>query len=336
VLIVALALLAFGAITATSLAWRGTERLVPTVVPYEVRSTLIYAAPTSASEFDLFEPESGVAPAVNLDVGSVLPLAHFATVVTDGRPRNDVRLTGAQLLRVEVRSPEGETVPVSTAMGRVDDPDGAAALDVELALLGTVLAAVDDESAAEGPQVVISAASTLGGTLAGTPFSQPVEQQLIFGLDGRQLRLLAGSEPELTTEGEVSGTLGEPRFGSVPLLGDVRLSHLLVASIVLAVVALVIVDLVAVVSLLERSKGELRRARRRYGHLLVPVSPIALPRRIVEVPSMDRLARTAARLRRPILEVRDERAVEFVVLEPGLAYCHRIRRAGRPGPSSSR
>jgi hypothetical protein len=318
-----------GALAATSFAVRGTERRVTAIVPYEVRSTLIYGAPTSRTAFDAFDPESGAAPLVDLDVGMVMPLAHFAALLIDGVPRTDPPLVGDQELRVEVRAPSGEQQLVSTATGRVEDPDSPAALDLELSLLDTAIMALDNATDEDRPQVVVTATSIVAGRLAGVPFSTPVEQRLIFDVEGRRLRLLSASQPVVTTPGEVNGTVVQPRSGSVPLVGDVRLSRLRVASIILAVAGLVVADLVLVVSLLERNRGELRRARRRYGHRLVQVPPMALPPRIVDVPSMAGLARIAARLRRPILEVRGEPAVEFIVLEPGLAYCHAIRRARR-------
>ena len=250
-------------------------------------------------------------------------------------PRQDVRLTGPQQLRVEIELSDGTAQTLAAVAQEIDDPDGPAAIDLELSLVEAVLAgfvrAEDGEGEVEPPKVVVTATSTVAGRLAGTAFSAPLEHRLVFGLDRRTLRLLADSQPVLTVPGELAGSVKEARQGSVPLLGEVALGGILVAAIVAALLGLALVDLVLVASLRERGSGGLRRARRRYAHLIVDVAPGPLPERIVEVPTMSILARIATRLRRPILEISSGPLVEFVVLEPGLAYCHRIRRPRATG-----
>ena len=85
-------------------------------------------------------------------------------------PRQDVRLTGPQQLRVEIELSDGTAQTLAAVAQEIDDPDGPAAIDLELSLVEAVLAgfvrAEDGEGEVEPPKVVVTATSTVAGRLA--------------------------------------------------------------------------------------------------------------------------------------------------------------------------
>jgi hypothetical protein len=161
------------------------------------------------------------------------------------------------------------------------------------------------------------------GTVAGQPLRTDYSPQATFELDAHRLRPTKGGEQTrqsvVTTVRGAQNTVGL-RGHSLPVATVRRIA---LAGLALATLA----ALVALLPRFRRPADPKGRAHGRDGHLIVPITGIAVKpaQSAVDVATMDALVALAERGERLILHQRSDEADTFLVDDGATLFRHQIR-----------
>jgi hypothetical protein len=175
----------------------------------------------------------------------------------------------------------------------------------------------------ESYTVTLAPSVDLRGRLAGVDISGRFTPALKFRLDRLTLTLDQSSSDRLAPVRTRSAQEHLLRPGAFSALGaEIRVSALRRITLAAGLVLLVVFLVIAILRAKAFRRGESFRIEARYGHLLVPVSPSASEALgpLVDVATMEGLARLAEPGNRPILHSERLGTHSYLVEEGGVMY----------------
>jgi signal peptidase len=213
-------------------------------------------------------------------------------------------------------------------LGPASDFEGgfaAASGTLDLQQVQKLIAGVEHSTgvAHESYTVTLAPSVDLGGRLAGVEISDRFTPALKFRLDPLTLTLDQNTSDRLAPLRMRSAQAHLLRPGAFSALGaEIRVTELRRVTVAAGLVLLVVLLVIAILRTKALRRGEPFRIESRYGHLLVPVSPSA-PEALgplVEVATMEGLARLAEPGNRPILHSERLGAHSYFVEDGGVVY----------------
>jgi len=201
----------------------------------------------------------------------------------------------------------------------------AASGTLDLQRVQKLIAAVEHATgvAHESYTVTLAPSVDLGGRLAGVEISDRFKPALKFRLDRLTLTLDQSTPDRLAPLRTRSAQEHLLRPGAFSALGtEIRVTALRRITVAVGLFLLVVFLVIAILRARALRRGESFRIEARYGHLLVPVSPSA-PEALgplVDVATMEGLARLAEPGNRPILHSERLGAHSYLVEDGGVVY----------------
>jgi signal peptidase I len=173
------------------------------------------------------------------------------------------------------------------------------------------------------------------GTVAARPLATTFAPTLALDLDAYRLAVAVPTQPDAAPNSlsqSVGGSGTRIEASSLHALGrTVTVAHARRLATLLGIAGLVLAGVGGLLMLLGRREHEVAAIRRRYEDWIVDVMPD--PQRAADerrVPSMDALARLAARYERLILHERRNDADAFLVEDDGVVYAYVVHDWSRP------
>jgi len=184
----------------------------------------------------------------------------------------------------------------------------------------------------ESYTVTLAPSVDLGGRLAGADISDRFTPTLKFRLDRLTLTLDQNTSDRLAPSRTRSAQEHILRPGAFSALGtEIRVTQLRRITVAAGLALLVVFLVIAVLRAKALRRGESFRIEARYGHLFVPVSPSASETLgpLVDVATMEGLARLAEPANRPILHSERLGAHSYFVEDGGVVYRYLTGQAQR-------
>jgi signal peptidase I len=175
----------------------------------------------------------------------------------------------------------------------------------------------------ESYAVTLAPSVDLAGRLAGVDISDRFAPTLKFRLDRLTLTLDQTTSDRLAPLRTRSAQAHLLRPGAFSALGaEIRVTALRRITVAVGLVLLVVFLVIAILRAKALRRGESFRIEARYGHLLVPVSPSAseVLGPLVDVATMEGLARLAEPSKRPILHSERLGGHSYFVEDGGILY----------------
>jgi hypothetical protein len=198
-------------------------------------------------------------------------------------------------------------------------------IHLDLNRLEAMVKEVEDITGVKGGDTTVSIRpeAKVVGTLGSQPIEQTFTTTLDFQLAALQLRLTdPGKQLSTTTAGTLQHTTDVARhleaFGVAAPVGTLR-----VATLGLGLPALLGAG-AGLIALRRRLKDEADRIELRHGHRMVPVSAAAT-KNVIEVNSMQDLARLAEQYGALILHRQGQRGHDYLLQADGIVYRYRTQ-----------